>query len=793
MSGNGSSRTLFESWGLPDAKRECLVTLKLPQKALRRLEAGEPIEIDREEPIAPHPFFEKRVKPVDHGDKTGMDESKMASDNKEPEIHPFFRARRSSSAFTTGDKPAEKPQEEVHPFFQTRKRAKKVDSSVSIADNTKSEQATTAEKLSDQPKISVKVTLKLPKEVLEQFKPKVHPFFKARERRPRSAPTVFSHEAYNQPLVPAPWPKYSHVRGDDCIDLERNSASNETQLHKSAKNKQRKVPMTIDDAENMLNHILDKKTTTHFKPATRLFVSGDELRQIALNCISGQNMRYLEPLLATVGDFKAFDKYECETSAWTNKYAPRATSLVASADPRAAPYIVDWLRYRIGVLKHKTPQSSKKQQRKKRKSNLDGFIVDEDNDQGEADLINRHFLILHGPPGSGKTSAVYAAGKELSAYVFEVNASMKRSSKDLLELLDGMGQSHLVHQIDSIANPESVVLFEEADVLFEDEKSFWMGLTRFADLSKRPIVLTCSDLSVIPQNIIEMSELLEFKHSDASLQVDILLLIALNEGHLVPRKDLQALVRRRKNDLRACINDLQFSCQMGLGGRKSGVDWLVTKKERQQYGSKRVVSRCDTPIIDYTPSGPGLLREDNTFEDAESRSVADLLHSLQHSALLEDVTIKVPDKMAIAYTEERDITTKPLPFELKPYEFIHPNRVNIPDDNPALNKSAVANSLRDAMAFLSYPPYPMVGTYNSIDCLHGATLATDVAPYVRFMASVDLIKKRQLETSISSLNEQGNRTTKRSLTAQGVPYDSTHLECDNDDLREIIATGFVGS
>ena len=129
-----------------------------------------------------------------------------------------------------------------------------------------------------------------------------------------------------------------------------------------------------------------------------------------------------------------------------------------------------------------------------------------------------NLILLVGPVGSGKSSTVYAVAKELGYQVFEVSpGSGKRSYKDLLQAVGDVGQNHIVWKkaasaMDakgslqsffggaakaaksssegSSAGPaaangpssskvtQSLILIEEADILFEDDKShgsFWDG------------------------------------------------------------------------------------------------------------------------------------------------------------------------------------------------------------------------------------------------------------------------------------------------------------------------------
>ena len=154
-----------------------------------------------------------------------------------------------------------------------------------------------------------------------------------------------------------------------------------------------------------------------------------------------------------------------------------------------------------------------------------------------------------GPSGSGKTSSIYAVAEELGLEVLEINATSKRTGKEIVEMFGESTQSHTVLQdysavemrneqlnaekrrkrrkdrrkdvkedasggkarrsggtskpkevdpvvISPLEKPVltkvSLILCEEVDILFEEDRGFWAGLNTLAKLSKRPIVMTCN-------------------------------------------------------------------------------------------------------------------------------------------------------------------------------------------------------------------------------------------------------------------------------------------------------------
>ncbi|XP_069785930.1 ATPase family AAA domain-containing protein 5 isoform X2 [Narcine bancroftii] len=138
-----------------------------------------------------------------------------------------------------------------------------------------------------------------------------------------------------------------------------------------------------------------------------------------------------------------FDGLVMEDLLWTEKYQPQHSSELVgnlSAVRKLHVWLMEWKK-----RADKEETRNQKERKTEKDKNVDAW---ENSDfdlesSGDEDFLCNTVLIT-GPPGVGKTAAVYACAQELGFKVFEVNASSPRSGRQILSQLKEATQSHQV-------------------------------------------------------------------------------------------------------------------------------------------------------------------------------------------------------------------------------------------------------------------------------------------------------------------------------------------------------------
>ncbi|MDO8057079.1 MAG: replication factor C large subunit [Candidatus Hermodarchaeota archaeon] len=167
---------------------------------------------------------------------------------------------------------------------------------------------------------------------------------------------------------------------------------------------------------------------------------------------------------------------------------------------------------------------------------------------------NRRALILHGPPGVGKTVAVYTIARELGFEVSEINATVKRSKKMMNELLKNTTMMTTLTQ----KKGRLVLVDELAGLSGRSDRGAASALKDYIPTTRVPMVLVTTDISDSKiRPLLQLCTNFEFEPLITSEITELLTRICQQEKLEFEESALQTLATFSRGDLRAAINDLQ--------------------------------------------------------------------------------------------------------------------------------------------------------------------------------------------------------------------------------------------
>lgn len=203
-------------------------------------------------------------------------------------------------------------------------------------------------------------------------------------------------------------------------------------------------------------------------------------------------------------------------------------------------------------------------------SELKGYKRDEN---AEADPFNRPFkriLLLHGPPGVGKTSTAHLITKLLKYDAIEINASDERAGQHVKDKIYSALDNHtfsgrpacvIADEVDGGA--ENGFIKTLVDLVYKDARAtknlINKKVGRNDRLLLRPIVAICNELySPVLEKLRPHCEIVGFKPAPFNSVKEKLQHVCEKENLNISQKGLQQVVVLGNSDIRSCLNLLQF-------------------------------------------------------------------------------------------------------------------------------------------------------------------------------------------------------------------------------------------
>ena len=166
-------------------------------------------------------------------------------------------------------------------------------------------------------------------------------------------------------------------------------------------------------------------------------------------------------------------------------------------------------------------------------------------------------LVLHGPPGIGKTSLAYAIAAENDSEILELNASDIRNKEKIRAIISPASQQS------SLFKKSKIILVDEVDGISSRERGGLSELLVLMEKSAFPIIITANDIWNRKFSLLRRkAEVLSLKDVDYKVILQILNNICEKENCVVSKDVLTAIAIKSRGDIRAAINDLQILSKM---------------------------------------------------------------------------------------------------------------------------------------------------------------------------------------------------------------------------------------
>ena len=178
-------------------------------------------------------------------------------------------------------------------------------------------------------------------------------------------------------------------------------------------------------------------------------------------------------------------------------------------------------------------------------------------------LTNKHrrkkAVLLHGPPGVGKTSLVNATSHEFGFRIVEMNASDTRTA-GAIDKVAGPAVSFVALDTFSTACTGNLLFLDEVDGVFGNQDRGGIGaIVNIVEESQVPVILAANDPDLQKlRPLKKVCELVRFHRVRLPLIISRLQKICVDEQVTADLEALESIAENSHGDLRSAINDLQW-------------------------------------------------------------------------------------------------------------------------------------------------------------------------------------------------------------------------------------------
>lgn len=194
-----------------------------------------------------------------------------------------------------------------------------------------------------------------------------------------------------------------------------------------------------------------------------------------------------------------------------------------------------------------------------------------------ADSWSEHHepVVLHGPPGVGKTSSAHALANDMNYSVMEMDASDKRTGDVVDKFMGEASKTHSLYQ----KNGKLLIIDEVDNLHGHSDRGGKSAITRLVKDAEQPIILIANDFYDLSRGLRNNTRDIEFDYVDTNIIAQKLASICDMENVGYDVAALRKIAAIADGDLRAAITELH---KASMGNDTITTEDVLSNSNRDQ-------------------------------------------------------------------------------------------------------------------------------------------------------------------------------------------------------------------